>query len=103
MTKGQIIEALAMERTVERMVENIAHHPLTDDLKDLCQMVYVILLDYDDTRIQDLWNNSQMNFFIARIIINQYRSSNSPFHSLFRKHQIKAESLESCYNIADDQ
>lgn len=86
-SKETIIETLAKERRVEAMVENIANHELTADLKDLCQMVYMILLEYDETKLQDLWENEQINFFLARIIINQYRSSNSPFHYLFRRFQ----------------
>lgn len=75
------------------MVENIAHHSLTADLKDLCQMVYLILLEYDESKLQDLWENEQMNFFLARIILNQYRSSNSPFHSIYRKYQERSLSI----------
>ena len=86
-SKAHIIETLAQEKRVEALVENIAHHSLTADLKDLCQMVYMILLEYDEAKLQDLWENDQMNFFLARIILNQYRSSNSPFHTLFRKFQ----------------
>lgn len=82
-----IIQTLAQERRVEALVENIAHHSLTADLKDLCQMVYLVLLEYDDDKILDLWENDQINFFLARVIINQYRSSNSPFHTIFRKFQ----------------
>lgn len=67
------------------MVENIAHSPLTADLKDLVQMVYVILLEYDEDKIIDLWEHDQIGFFIARIIINQYRSSSSPFYASIRK------------------
>lgn len=85
--KETIIETLAKDRRVEALVENIAHHSLTADLKDLCQMVYLILLEYDESKLQDLWENDQMNFFLARIILNQYRSSNSPFHAIFRKYQ----------------
>lgn len=85
--------ALAKERRVEVMVENIAHHSLTADLKDLCQMVYLVLLEYDETKLQDLWDNGQINFFLARVIINQYRSSNSPFHTLFRKFQERCAPL----------
>lgn len=85
MNKQTIIETLAKEKRVEALVENIAHHSLTADLKDLCQMVYLILLEYDESKLQDLWENEQMNFFLARIILNQYRSSNSPFHTIFRK------------------
>ena len=85
--KMTIIETLAKERRVEALVENIAHQPLTADLKDLCQMVYMILLEYDEEKLLDLWENDQINFFLVRIIINQYRSSNSPFHTIFRKFQ----------------
>lgn len=85
--KMTIIETLAKERRVEALVENIAHHSLTADLKDLCQMVYLVLLEYDEEKLLDLWENEQMNFFLARVIINQYRSSNSPFHTIFRKMQ----------------
>lgn len=86
MDKIAIVGQLAQERRVETMVENIAKQPLTADLKDLVQMVYLILLEYDEEKIIDLWENGQINFFIARIILNQYRSSNSPFHKLFRKY-----------------
>lgn len=86
-SKADIIETLAEEKRVEALVENIAHHSLTADLKDLCQMVYMILLEYDEVKLQDLWENDQMNFFLTRIILNQYRSSNSPFHTIFRKFQ----------------
>ena len=91
--KETIIETLAKDRRVEALVENIAHHSLTADLKDLCQMVYLILLEYDESKLQDLWENDQMNFFLARIILNQYRSSNSPFHTIFRKYQERSLSI----------
>ena len=86
-SKQTIIETLANEKRVEALVENIAHHTLTADLKDLCQMVYMILLEYDEAKLLDLWEHDQINFFLVRIIINQYRSSNSPFHTIFRKFQ----------------
>lgn len=85
MTKAQIIENIARKRKVERLIENIAHHSLTADLCDLSQMVYLILLEYDEQKLQDLWENNQMNFFIVRIIVNQYNSVNSPFYTTFRK------------------
>lgn len=101
-SKSEIIEAVAKKRMVETMVENIAHHSMTADLQDLSQMVYLILLEYDETKLQDLWVNDQMGFFIARIIINQYRSSNSPFHTTFRKFQEKTEDITGKDWIDDD-
>lgn len=102
-SKEEIIETLARERRVEAMVENIAHHSLTSDLKDLCQMVYLVLLEYDAAKLADLWQHGQMNFFLARIIINQYRSSNSPFHAQFRKFRDRSIPIDwRRYQIDDD-
>lgn len=98
MNKAEIIEEIAKERMVEVMVQNIAHQALNDDLSDLCQMVYLILLEYDEEKLQDLWEHNQIRFFLARIIINQYRSSNSPFHTTFRKFRemVDEEVMKSC-------
>jgi hypothetical protein len=93
MNKNEIIAEIANKKMVELMVKNIAHQSLSPDLKDLCQMVYLILLEYDEQKIQDLWLNHQMPYFLARIIINQFRSSNSPFHTIFRKYQEKAADI----------
>ena len=94
MNKYEIVEHLAKERRVEAMVQNIAHAPLSADLKDLCQMVYLVLLEYDADKIADLWDNNQMDFFIARIILNQYRTSHSPFHDTIRKPRELSRSLD---------
>lgn len=93
MDRMSIVNEIANGRMVETMVSNIAHQSLTADLKDLVQMVYLILLEYDEQKLQDLWSNHQMSFFLARIIINQFRSSNSPFHTTFRKFQERSADI----------
>lgn len=99
MTKRAIIDILARERRVERFVSNTAHvSPLTDDLQDLAQMVYAILLEYDEERIVDLWEGGAINFFIARIICNQYRSGNSAFHALYRRPRERTD----CIGVGTD-
>lgn len=90
-TKTEIVEAIARDRMVETMVTNIAHQPMSADLEDLSQMVYLILLEYDEKKLQDLWEHDQMNFFIARIIVNQYISVNSPFYTIFRKFRLMVD------------
>lgn len=102
-TKNEIITEIANARVVETMVENIAHQPLSANLKDLCQMVYVILLEYEEQKVVELYENNQMQYFIARIIINQYRSSNSPYHALFRKFQLMVDNdLHTSLGLSDD-
>lgn len=93
MNKTEIIEELARRRAVETMVENIAHSAMSADLEDLSQMVYLVLLEYDEDKICDLWENGEMSFFLARVILNQYRSVNSPFHINIRKFREMTEEL----------
>lgn len=85
MGKREIVAALAKERRVEEMLAKIAQQPVTGDLKDLAEEVYLLLLNYDEAKVVDLWENNQINFFIARVLLNQYRSKNSPFHYTYRR------------------
>ena len=101
MTKADIIETLARQKRVETMVENIAHHELTADLNDLCQMVYLVLLEYDESKLQDLWEHNEMDFFLARVILNQYRSNNSPFHYTIRKFKERSVFMGVGADISD--
>ena len=71
-TKFQICDRIARERRVETMVENIARRHLDDDLRDLVQIVYLIILEYDEDKIVELWDLGQINYFIVRVIKNQY-------------------------------
>lgn len=80
-----IVTELAEGKLVERMVENISSQSLTADLKDLCQMVYLVLLEYDEEKVVELYEHNELRFFIARVILNQYRSKNSPFYSQIKK------------------
>lgn len=89
----EIVEELGRRKVVEYMVQNIAKRSLTPELKDLCQMVYEVILSYDEDKIIDLWEHRQIGFFIARIIMNQYRSRTSPFFRLYRKYSCRAQHL----------
>lgn len=93
MEKERIIETLAKGRVVERLIENIAHQPLTADLKDLSQMIYLILLEYDAEKIEELWVAGEINFFIARIVLNQFRSTTSTFHYQIRQYEQRAADI----------
>lgn len=102
MTRRDIVEQLAREQRVETMLRNIAKTPITADLQDLCQMVYLTLLTFDEAKIVDLWERDEINFFIARILMNQYQSVKSPFYALYRKRQRKQVPIEDYMDIADE-
>ena len=63
------------------------------DLLDLGQHIYLVLLEYDEARLQDLWDNNEINFLIVRLAINNFRSAKSRFHYLFRVFRSRSVSL----------
>lgn len=92
----EIVEALGREQRVEQMILCIARTSiLSPDLQDLAQMVYLALLDYPEDKLADLWEHGQINFFLARIILNQYRSRTSRFYFQVRKFRTITEELAS--------
>ena len=84
--RTRVVEQLARARRVEHIVANVCR-PCADpsSLADLAQMVYLILLTYDAEKVVDLWERGQMDFFIVRVVINQYRSKNSPYYHTLRE------------------
>lgn len=101
--KNNIIAELAQDKVVERIVENISHGIKLDTLNDLSQEIYVSLLEKDENVIQDLNKNNQMNYYITRMVINQYCSNNSPYHYLFRKYSNNAvETIEDYIKNEDE-
>lgn len=99
--RRDIVAALARERTVEAICSRIAGaDPLPPELQDLCQNVYVTLLTYDEDKIIDLAQTDAIRFFIARILINQYRSKSSPFYKTFRQYY-RRNVLEGVFNDRD--
>ena len=93
-TPAEIAAILAKERRVETMVQNIAHaRTLTADLCDLCQMVYLLIMTYDPEKIVDLWENEQINFFLARVIRTNLTSPRSPYNAQITRFRQRSNPL----------
>jgi len=97
MTRAEIIEEVAGRRQVEQIVHNICKTS-EPELFDLAQMIYEILLTYDETKIIDLYEHGQLGFFIVRIVKNQYFSRNSPFYREYRKFNRGGVTLDNAKN-----
>lgn len=102
MKREEIIEELARSRYVERMVANICKTS-APELFDLAQMVYEILLTYDEAKIIDLYRNNQIGFFIVRIIKNQFYSQTSPFYMMFKRSLRRGVALENLKTTAENE
>jgi RNA polymerase sigma factor (sigma-70 family) len=49
------------------------------DAQDLTQECYIIMLEYDVEKMQKIYDNGHLKFWIARVMLNQYLRASSPF------------------------
>ena len=84
-----VAAALAKARRVERLVEKITGRPLDADTKDLSQIIYTYILEYAPDKIADLWENGQMDYFLIRVIRNQYYGEKSRYYRQIRSFRTK--------------
>ena len=74
MSKYEIVEVLAINKTVEK----IARHYKTPYREDLCQYIYYWLLTKaDENMLNELYGNGQINQYICGIIYRQIFSDHS--------------------------
>ena len=98
-SKYDIINELATQRKVEQFVSNTAKTN-APELNDLAQDIYLALLEYDDEKIEGMYERNELDFFIARMIVNQYISTSSPFYTKYKKFLNLSEQIKN-NNIPD--
>lgn len=57
-----------------------------NDIDDLVQEIYMILLDYKEDKIIEMYNKKQLKYFLVGVIQRQYHSSTSPFYKKYKKY-----------------
>lgn len=82
MTKNQIIEKLFTGKNFNDCLSKMEPAHLRDDLK---QEIALIVCECPEETIKELYNNGKLDFYVARIIINQSKSNTSPFYKMYRK------------------
>lgn len=103
MTREEVVEKLAKERVVEHIACSIAKSPLTPLLQDLSQIVYLILLEYDESKIIEMSESGALRGFIIKVIKNQYLSTTSPFYKQVRRFSDNAVSLSKLTYDAENE
>lgn len=94
MGQREIAEIVAKEQRVERLIKAVLHTDcLSADQKDLAQLVYIILLTYDEDKIVELWENDEMNFFLVHCIELQYYGRRTPYYNDIRRFRLQTKEL----------
>lgn len=91
--KYEIIEELALNKTIEEIIHNIAQTK-DDTLNDLAQMLYEDLLMKDEDKIVQLYESEQLQYFLTRMVLNSINSKTSRYYYAYKKYNNNAQQLE---------
>lgn len=78
-----------------KIVEGLINDYLIDSFKeDLIQEVYMVLLEHNQKKLQEIIDKKQIRFYIARIIKNMYFSSSSNFYRMYKRPLLLNQGLQ---------
>jgi hypothetical protein len=95
-----MLNKIANERLVEDICKNIGVAEKYMD--DFVQEMYLILLEYDQNKLQEIYDKGQLNFFLTRIIKNQWCSKTSTFYRTYRKYYNLIDGNNDGYNMYEE-
>jgi hypothetical protein len=83
MTNNEILNYLLKDNFIEEICSNITKNSKYKE--DLFQEICLIILEYDNEKLNNAYNEKWVRYLIINIIKNQYNSSTSPFYKKFKK------------------
>ena len=101
MTKYEVVDIIAKEHLVEKIVNKLlssSKNPF-DCPEDLIQDLYLILLQKDDDLIVNLYNKDEIGFYLLKIARNQLLSKNSPYYQKYIRFQSNSDDITQATNI----
>ena len=104
MTKYEVIDIIARDHLVERIVNKLlssSKNPF-DCPEDLIQDIYLLLLQKDDDLIVNLYNKDEIGFYLLKIARNQLLSKNSPYYTKYIKFRAQSDELEKGAHITTE-
>lgn len=103
MTSNQIINELAKNKVIEKLVANISPDDsspgaLSSDNQDLSQLIYLTLLEKPNALIEDLYSKGELIFYVIRIITRNVYSTTSPYYRTIKKFKNKTIDINEFKN-----
>lgn len=101
MTKYEVIDIIAKEHIVERIVNKLlssSKNPF-DCPEDLIQDVYLLLIEKSDKLIVDLYERGELGYYILKVVRNQLLSVNSKYYYTYIKFRAQSDEITQATNI----
>lgn len=106
LTNGEIVQRYLNSGLIEKCVEcQFAKVKNKSNKEDFFQDLILILLEYDNKKLNNAHEHKHMNALITRIIVNNIFSKTSPYYKKYGKYASRAEEItnEMIETIADEE
>ena len=101
MTKYEVVDIIAREHLVERIVNKLlssSKNPF-DCPEDLIQEIYLLLLEKGDKLIVDLYERGELAYYLLRVVRNQLLSKNSSYYYTYIKLGAQSDDISEAAHI----
>ena len=95
---AEIINELAKNKVIEKLVANISPEGDSPDTSDLSQLIYLTLLEKPNSLIEDLYSKGELIFYVIRIITRNVYSTTSPYYRTIKKFKNKTTDIDDFKN-----
>ena len=102
MTKSDVLDIIAREHLVDRIVNKLlssSKNPF-DCSEDLIQDVYLLLIEKSDKLIVDLYERGELGYYILKVVRNQLLSVNSKYYYTYIKFGAHSDELDKAAHIS---
>ena len=87
----QIVEGIVRNKTLDNIVKQITNNSKDEDLFDLKQdLLFSLLLD---SKLSGIYERGEINFYLARMVMNNIASSTSPYYRIYKRPMSMSESF----------
>ena len=93
-----IINELAKNKVIEKLVANISPEDNPPDNQDLSQLIYLTLLEKPNSLIEDLYSKGELIFYVIRIITKNVYSTTSPYYRTIKKFKNNTTDIDDLKN-----
>lgn len=103
-TNREILDIYLNDGTLRTCVEcQFAKLKNTEYMEDFFNDMIVLILEYDNEKLNDVHRNKHFNAWVTRIIINNLFSSTSVYYRTYIRYGQKMKEIDESYNNLPDE
>lgn len=95
MSRKEIIEQLAKDRVIENLAAKVCRGEQSFDLDDLAQDLYLDLMGKKEGKVEKMYGDGELDYYIYRMICNNVYSKTSPYYKKYKELRILTDDKEN--------